>query len=90
MALGSLYQKERDSGQMGLFDMEEEKQVSSLTYPAVPEYPIEMRLAMEKEYDGFYFSGHPLDAFHDIMDRLTPYRHYMENIKSSMMGGSWK
>lgn len=72
MALGSLYQKERDSGQMGLFDMEEEKQVSSLTYPAVPEYPIEMRLAMEKEYDGFYFSGHPLDAFHDVMDRLTP------------------
>jgi len=71
ISLGSLNQKDHASGQMGLFDMGEES-VVELNYPAIEEYPIEMRLAMEKEYDGFYFSGHPLNKYKKIMDTLTP------------------
>jgi DNA polymerase-3 subunit alpha len=71
ISLGSLNQKDHASGQMGLFDMDEES-VVELNYPDVEEYPIEMRLAMEKEYDGFYFSGHPLNKYKKIMDTLTP------------------
>lgn len=59
MSMGSLVKKDRDSGQMGLFDMGEEPVVNELNYPDVPDYSMEMKLAMEKEYDGFYFSGHP-------------------------------
>ena len=72
VSMGALLQKEEASGQMGLFDLEDEPSVAELTYPDVPEYPIEMRLAMEKEYDGFYFSGHPLNAYKEALQRVTP------------------
>lgn len=72
MSLGALNQKDYASGQMGLFDSDEEAAVVDIHYPDVPEYPIEMRLAMEKEYDGFYFSGHPLNAFKEEMKHVTP------------------
>lgn len=72
VSMGTLNQKDDASGQMGLFENDDEAAIVDLTYPKVPEYPIEMRLAMEKEYDGFYFSGHPLNAFKDAMDRVTP------------------
>ena len=71
IAMGSLSQKDYASGQMGLFD-DEETVMTELEYPDIDEYPIEMRLAMEKEYDGFYFSGHPLNKYKDIMKKLTP------------------
>ena len=71
IAMGSLSQKDYASGQMGLFD-DAEDVMTELEYPDIEEYPIEMRLAMEKEYDGFYFSGHPLNKYKDIMKKLTP------------------
>lgn len=72
ISVGSLKQKDDASGQMGLFDSEEDVSVMALSYPDIPEYPIEMRLAMEKEFVGFYFSGHPLDKYKKQMDTLTP------------------
>ena len=72
IGMGSLNQKDYASGQMGLFDSGEERQAVDLVYPDIEEYPIEMRLAMEKEYDGFYFSGHPLNKYKDMMEKLTP------------------
>lgn len=72
VSMGALRQQDRASGQMGLFDMEDDANVTELTYPDVPEFPLEARLAMEKEYDGFYFSGHPLDAYEEAMKGLTP------------------
>ena len=71
VAMGSLSQKDYASGQIGLFDDTEEV-MTDLEYPDIEEYPIEMRLAMEKEYDGFYFSGHPLSKYQEIMDKLSP------------------
>lgn len=71
ISMGTLNQKDNESGQMGLFEMDDDVTVE-LNYPDLEEYPIEMRLAMEKEYDGFYFSGHPLNKFKEVMDKLTP------------------
>ncbi len=72
LSLGGVRQKDDASGQMGLFDMEEAASVTELVYPDMDEYPVAKRLAMEKEYDGFYFSGHPLDAYEDVMKTVTP------------------
>lgn len=72
MAMGILYRKDMDSGQMGLFDDVSERVMTDIAYPEINEYAMEMRLAMEKEYDGFYFSGHPLNAYKEQLDKATP------------------
>lgn len=73
MALGASKQKDRDTGQMGLFDEDDtEEALFDLSYPEIEEFSIEERLAMEKEYDGFYFSGHPLNKYKEQMAALTP------------------
>ena len=72
MAMGSLHRKDQESGQIGLFDDDEDTTVTDITYPETDEYKMELILAMEKEYDGFYFSGHPLNAYKVQMDKLTP------------------
>lgn len=72
MAMGALKQKDLASGQMGLFDEGPEETVTDIVYPDVDEYPMAMLLSLEKEYDGFYFSGHPLNAYKEKMDKLTP------------------
>lgn len=71
-SLGSLHQKDEEAGQLSLFGEAEEAVMTELSYPDIPEYPLEMRLAMEKEYDGFYFSGHPLNKYKEIMKKMTP------------------
>jgi DNA polymerase-3 subunit alpha len=72
ISIGSLCQKDNESGQMGLFDDDADMVAADIQYPEMDEYPIEARLAMEKEYDGFYFSGHPLNKYKAVMDKLTP------------------
>lgn len=72
MSMGALRRKDNESGQMGLFDDVVSDVSTDLVYPDMEEYPLSMRLAMEKEYDGFYFSGHPLDAYTEVMNKLTP------------------
>ena len=57
------------SGQMTLFDMmgEEEKQEYSIQLPDVGEYDKEQLLMFEKEVLGVYVSGHPLEAYEDML-----------------------
>ena len=72
MSVGSLKQKDDASGQMGLFDSGDDAPAMALQYPDIDEYPLDVRLAMEKEFAGFYFSGHPLDKYKENMKSLTP------------------
>lgn len=72
MSVGSLKQKDDASGQMGLFDSGDDAPVMALQYPDIDEYPLDVRLAMEKEFAGFYFSGHPLDKYKEQMKGMTP------------------
>lgn len=61
------------TGQITLFDIaqEEEKQSFDITFPkGMGEYPKEMILGFEKEVLGFYISGHPLEGYAGMWDKM--------------------
>ncbi len=65
--------KQNVAGQVSLFDMGMPAQAMDIqeTYPPVPEYPKEELLRQEKEMTGVYCSGHPLDEYAPLLDRLS-------------------
>ena len=63
-------------GQLSLFEMQSsdsfaDKMEAEPAYPELPEFDKMERLAMEKEMLGLYISGHPLDAYDDVIHRFT-------------------
>ena len=70
----SIAQEKKNSfaGQMSLFDLvsEEDKKDCEIRMPDVDEYDKEMILAFEKEVLGIYLSGHPLESYREIMDKM--------------------
>lgn len=54
-------QKDRLSGQFSLFDLDEDLDVG-ISLPELPDFSEREILDMEKEYLGFYLSGHPLSS----------------------------
>lgn len=83
----SVYQQLMDSvqsgkkhsiaGQMSLFDMagEEEKQELEVPMPVgLGEYSKEMRLGFEKEMLGVYISGHPLEEYSGLWDKVITHK----------------
>ena len=64
-------QKDRNSGQMGLFDDDEINAVIEIKLPDIPEAASGTMLAWEKEITGFYITGHPLDAYKKLMEGFT-------------------
>lgn len=60
-------QRERDSGQISLFDLMDEGESNDFTLP--PVQPLSQRelLAMEKETLGLYISGHPLGEYRELL-----------------------
>ena len=70
---GQKARRDRESGQRGLFASLSAGQ-SAIPEPAppdLPEWPLEERLALEKETLGFYVSGHPLDRYADEISRFS-------------------
>lgn len=68
---------DRESGQISLFGgMPEEAAVS---YPDVPDMSKQEKLDWERRLLGFYVSGHPLSAFKNQMDHMTPIHDVMDN-----------
>jgi DNA polymerase-3 subunit alpha len=70
---GQKARRDRESGQKGLFAGPASGQ-AAIAEPApddLPEWPIEQRLAFEKETLGFYVSGHPLDRYAAEVSRFT-------------------
>ncbi|MDI9520606.1 MAG: DNA polymerase III subunit alpha [Bacillota bacterium] len=65
--------KSRHKNQLSLFDIgfEDQRTNQSANYPDLPEYPVSVLLAMEKEVTGIYISGHPLDAYTGQLDQLS-------------------
>ena len=70
----SIAQEKKNSfaGQMCLFDLvsDEDKKDFEIRMPNVGEYDKEMVLAFEKEVLGIYLSGHPLEGYRGIMDKM--------------------
>ncbi len=69
-------QKDKASGQGGLFDVMEFAAPPPVTEetPALAEWPKDERLEHEKELLGFYVTGHPLDKFRGVVDDDQRYR----------------
>lgn len=65
-------QKTRESGQLSLFDLDFGASItaqSTLAIPKMKELSHSALLAMEREATGLYLSGHPLDAFANVLTR---------------------
>ena len=60
MDMGSNYQKDYQSGQMGLFGDDSFADVNELRIPELEEIPKRTILQYEKELIGFYVTGNPL------------------------------
>ncbi len=58
-------QRDRESGQMGLFSEELIGEATEIPMPDLPEADIKEMLEWEKETTGFYITGHPLDQYRD-------------------------
>lgn len=71
MRLGQRLRESGNSGQIGLFDagggMEEDYRPNR---KLLPEWPVNIKLASEREALGFYLSGHPLEKFGHDLSRL--------------------
>ena len=70
VASASSAQKDRATGQGGLFDAMQFAAPPPVTdkSPAIEEWPKDERLEHEKELLGFYVTGHPLDKFRGVVD----------------------
>ena len=60
------------AGQLSLFDIADEESKGSfeIRMPDVEDYPKEMALAFEKEVLGIYVSGHPLETYSDLWQKV--------------------
>ncbi len=63
-------QADRAAGQISLFGDQDEIVGADFPVPDMREYPKSSILEWEKEYLGFYLSGHPLDRFRPLLERL--------------------
>ena len=64
--------KHQVDGQMSLFDALPEMELPMPRLPDMPEPSKSMLLGMEKETTGVYISGHPLDEYRELLEKL-PY-----------------
>ena len=64
------------AGQLSFFDIvsEEEKKEFEIRMPDLDEFNKETILAFEKEVLGIYLSGHPLEGYRDIMEKMVTAR----------------
>lgn len=62
--LDSDHRKNLD-GQIGFFDLGEEKKQEEFHLPKVSDYSASEKLSQEKEVTGMYLSGHPMSPFSD-------------------------
>ncbi|MBM7581549.1 DNA polymerase-3 subunit alpha [Caldicoprobacter guelmensis] len=74
--LDSVNQERRKNveGQLSLFESgyhAETEKLNQDPLPNIEEFPLKVRLNMEKEVTGIYISGHPLSEFKDIMDGMN-------------------
>ncbi|MBP2665170.1 MAG: dnaE [Firmicutes bacterium] len=70
--LAASRQKDKASGQMGLFGDEPTDAFQELIPPDMEELPKPQILAMEKEMTGFFVTGHPLDEYREQLKGLSP------------------
>ncbi|HWR31543.1 MAG TPA: DNA polymerase III subunit alpha, partial [Negativicutes bacterium] len=70
--LAASRQRDKASGQMGLFGEEQMGSFEELVPPDLEELPKPQILAMEKEMTGFFVTGHPLDEYREELKGMYP------------------
>ena len=58
------------AGQLDLFSMDADEPVSTLELPEVEEFSPAEKMAMEKETTGLYLTGHPMDDYREVAQKL--------------------
>ena len=75
---GQSVQKESKSNQVSLFDIGEDAGFDimdvNIERPDVADFTEKEKLELEKEYLGFYVSGHPLDEYKSTLDRMIKHK----------------
>ncbi len=67
----SSMQKDKQNGQMLLFETISKKDKSDDTLPDIEEWPLPQLLAFEKAMIGFYITAHPLDQYKKMLKRYA-------------------
>jgi DNA polymerase-3 subunit alpha len=70
MESGQRRQRDRDEGQVSLFDLGTAPAPAAADVPIIPEWELDQLLAYEKEVLGFYISGHPLARHRPLIESL--------------------
>jgi len=70
MRYGQSLQKEEDKNQISLFGVESAQRGIPRRGADLPEWPVNKRLAFEREAIGFYISGHPLEKHRAVLRRM--------------------
>jgi DNA polymerase-3 subunit alpha len=78
--------RDRESGQISLFGLVEERDSQPMDYgiPAVPPMPPEDRLRSEKELLGLYLSDHPLNRIEAELEQVTDTR--LNEVTAELIG----
>ena len=84
-----LRNRDKDTNQMSLFGAEElSLGTAKRRWRNLPEWPVNQKLAFERESLGFYISGHPLEKFRGDLKRLGAFT--TEDIKTNATKGTVK
>jgi DNA polymerase-3 subunit alpha len=84
---GQKIQKEAADSQMSLFGgASGAARLNPPVMPDVPEWDEKQKLNLEKEAIGFYITGHPLDAYQDILDKFSN-SHTLDLMEESVSDG---
>ena len=67
---GHNLQREKDSSQISLFGASDTAPSLPRRMGKLPEWPVNQRLAFEREALGFYISGHPLEKYRAVLKQL--------------------
>ncbi len=81
-SMGAKLQKDSAQGAISLFGEWEEGETETLSYDNVPDLSMEEKLKDEKEYTGFYISGHPLRAYEKVLSELFSLGDLLEDAES--------
>ncbi len=78
-------------GQASLFDIQEEESLGNFQMQEAQDLSLTEKLELEKQLLGFYFSGHPMDAYHDIWNKsvridLSKPEQLMDNYACNLLG----
>ena len=75
------------AGQISLFGFDEEAAPPPPPLPALPEFPLQTLLQMEKEVTGVYISGHPLDQYRQTLSNMEINSRFLSELKEEAPDG---